>query len=413
MSLLNVSVGARGSPLSRAQIEEVLQELRLYHPECSFQPFWVETIGDKDQKTSLKTLGNTDFFTKEIDEAQSAGHFRISIHSAKDLPAPLKQGLTVAALTKGLDPEDVLVIRDHLPKNPIIATSSIRREFEIRRCYPDAQIVDIRGNIGQRLAILDSKEVDGVVMAKCALMRLGITDRPCIALDGEVHPLQGRLAVIARADDDEMLKLFSCIDHRPSLLYLGLEMPSYIDKKVVHCPLIDTVPLEPDFPDLHRFTHVLLTSKMAVQYFMKQVGDARHMQFISVGKKTTEALHSYGCYNVLTAEDECQEGVIALISKLSDPCIFWPHSSRSRNLLHEYCSYSVPLYQTHFKKPIDVDFDAIDEIYFSSPSTVDAFFHFFGPPPEGKILLTQGKITQAYLQEVQYGNARKASTASL
>src|SRR4051812_15118097 len=106
-----ISVGARSSNLSKAQAKEVLEELQLFYPEAQFSTLWLETTGDKDLKTSLRHLDHTDFFTKEIDDLQLQGKIRISIHSAKDLPQPLPEGLKVIALTKGVDSSDALVLR--------------------------------------------------------------------------------------------------------------------------------------------------------------------------------------------------------------------------------------------------------------------------------------------------------------
>src|SRR5882724_12036788 len=99
-----VTVGARGSNLSKEQVWEVLRELQVFHPTATFEPVWITTKGDKDLKTSLRHMENSNFFTKEIDELQLAGHFRLSMHSAKDLPEPLAVGLSMVCLTKGLDP---------------------------------------------------------------------------------------------------------------------------------------------------------------------------------------------------------------------------------------------------------------------------------------------------------------------
>lgn len=105
-----IKVGSRGSKLAQIQVQEVLKELRLFHPEVFFATTFFETTGDKDQLTSLRTLDKTDFFTKEIDEAQLKNHFRISIHSAKDLPERLAKGLQRVALTSGKDSRDALVL---------------------------------------------------------------------------------------------------------------------------------------------------------------------------------------------------------------------------------------------------------------------------------------------------------------
>lgn len=216
---LTITVGARSSPLSRAQMQEVLEELLKFHPDVDFQPVFIETTGDKDLKTSLRTLEKTDFFTKEIDALQLSGGCRVSVHSAKDLPEPLPKGLVLAALTKGVDPSDAIVLRDHeslesLPKGAKIGTSSVRREKNIRQLRSDLDCVDIRGNIQTRLALLDQGAVDGVVMAEAALIRLKLTHRNRIPLPGERAELQGQLAILVREEDEEMIRFFQSIDSR-------------------------------------------------------------------------------------------------------------------------------------------------------------------------------------------------------
>ena len=216
-----LKVGARGSALSRAQMQEVLQELRQFHPAIEFDPIWVETSGDKDLKTSLRTLEKTDFFTRQIDALQLLGGCRISIHSAKDLPDPLPKGLVLAALTRGVDPSDMIVLQDHetlqsLPWGAKIGTSSLRREQNINMLRSDLICIDIRGNIQTRLSLLDQRQVDGVVIAEAALIRLQLTQRNRILLPGERAQLQGQLAVLSLENDEEMQTLFRCIDVRKS-----------------------------------------------------------------------------------------------------------------------------------------------------------------------------------------------------
>jgi hydroxymethylbilane synthase len=209
--LLEIKVGARSSPLSRKQVEEVYAELKALHPHILFCPIYVETLGDRDKKSSLRLLDKTDFFTREIDHLLLKGGCRIAIHSAKDLPNPLPLGLTLAALTKGVDPADSLVLRPREtlpPYGGIVATSSERREASVKHLFPYVRFVDIRGTIQERLALLDQKEVDGVVIAEAALIRLGLTNLNRLRLPGESAHHQGRLAVIVRQDDHAMLALF-------------------------------------------------------------------------------------------------------------------------------------------------------------------------------------------------------------
>lgn len=211
-----IVVGARSSLLSRHQVEEVLLELRQFHFGISFRSVFLQTTGDKDLKTSLRNLDKSDFFTKEIDAMQLRGECRIAIHSAKDLPSPLPDGLSLIALTKGIDASDSLVFRDgeslsDLPKFAKIGSSTARRDIAVREVLPDAICVDIRSTIENRLAQLDAGNYDAIVVAEAALIRLNLTHRSRVFLPGETTPLQGRLAVIAKANDEEMKQLFLCI----------------------------------------------------------------------------------------------------------------------------------------------------------------------------------------------------------
>lgn len=212
-----IKVGSRASRLARRQVDEVYRELISMHPHIVFAPIFVATQGDRDRTTSLRTLGQTDFFTKEIDQMVLQGKCRIAIHSAKDLANPLAEGLKVIALTKGVDASDSLVLRttdtvSSLPSGAKIATSSQRREENVKLLRKDLEFVDIRGLIEERLEQLFSGLVDGVVIAEAALIRLGLTDLNRIKLPGEVALLQGRLAVVAKQEDDEMQQLFKSLN---------------------------------------------------------------------------------------------------------------------------------------------------------------------------------------------------------
>lgn len=208
-----IKVGARASNLSKAQVKEVFCELLSYVPHLQFEVEYIITKGDKDKKTSLKGLEKTNFFTQELDNLLLKGVIRVAIHSAKDLPEPLLPGLKVIAITRGLTNSDCIVYNE-LKDMPRIGTSSNRREESIKKWRHDALVVDIRGTIEERLDLLSQGIVDGVVVAKCALIRLGLDHLKQIPLEENVAPLQGKLAIVARSDDDEVLKLFSPIDFK-------------------------------------------------------------------------------------------------------------------------------------------------------------------------------------------------------
>jgi hydroxymethylbilane synthase len=212
-----IKIAARSSPLSRVQVDEVHRELATWHNDVVFEPTWVKTIGDIDKKTSLRGMNKTDFFTREVDNLVLDGSCRLGIHSAKDLPEPLAEGLFIVAITRGIDSSDVLVLRkgltiDSLPKGSVIATSSERREESVRQLRSDLTFIDVRGSIGERLAIIEKGPVVGLVVAKAALLRLGFNELNEIVLPGTTAELQGQLAVVARIEDKEMENLFACID---------------------------------------------------------------------------------------------------------------------------------------------------------------------------------------------------------
>jgi hydroxymethylbilane synthase len=214
-----IVVGARASPLSQAQVKEVFAELCNHLPQIDYLPIWTPTQGDMDQKTSLKGLEKSNFFTKEIDSLLLKEGCRIAVHSAKDLPEPLPQGIQLVAITRGIDPSDALVMRKEstlasLPPMARVGTSSARREQVIKQLRPDIQIVDIRGTIEKRLAMVEETgELDAVVIAEAALMRLGLTHLNRLRLPGETALYQGQLAILARTGDNEMQEIFSMIHH--------------------------------------------------------------------------------------------------------------------------------------------------------------------------------------------------------
>lgn len=218
-TILTLTVGARTSNLSRAQVKEVYEALTVHHPHVRFDVQYLTTVGDRDQKTSLRSLERSDFFTRDIDAGVLEGRFQIGVHSAKDLPVPLTAGLALLCLTRGVDPSDSLVLSpgqtlDTLPKGACIATSSLRREETVRQLRPDLTFCDLRGTIEMRISKLNTSEVQGVVVAEAALIRLGLTHLNRVRLPGETAQYQGQLAIVGRKHDHHLKALFKCLDVR-------------------------------------------------------------------------------------------------------------------------------------------------------------------------------------------------------
>ena len=195
-----IRVIARGSRLSRLQVEEVFKNF----PELAYEIKYLESYGDKNQQISLLNgEAPADIFTRELDDAIRQGDADIAIHSAKDLPYPLPEDIEVIALFPAFDTTDSLVSRDHkklaeLPAGSIIGTSSPLRKKGLNKLRPDLTIKGIRGCIEERVQQVKDGKYDAAIVATCALKRLGMEDEIAEVLPFPTHPLQGFLAVTGK-----------------------------------------------------------------------------------------------------------------------------------------------------------------------------------------------------------------------
>ncbi|MDE2009697.1 MAG: uroporphyrinogen-III C-methyltransferase [Candidatus Omnitrophica bacterium] len=211
-----LKIASRSSPLALVQIDEIIRDLKALGRSVDYEILKIQTAGDMDKTTPL-TQSSDDFFTDAIDQALLAGRADIAVHSAKDLPQHLNEGLKIFALTKTLDDKDAWAGRVHwkdLPPNPTIGTSSLLRQQQFLGLRPDARIVQIRGTIQERLQLVNKGEVDGIIVAACALKRLGLQKEIKDVFPWEGMPLQGQLAVVGRRGDQELEQLFGVMDVR-------------------------------------------------------------------------------------------------------------------------------------------------------------------------------------------------------
>ncbi len=207
---------SRRSKLAQIQVQEVMKQL----PEVPYETVWLDSFGDLHHEISLLENPPADIFTREIDQALLKGRADVAIHSAKDLPYPLATGLELIALLPAADQRDALVSQDNLPllqlpEGAAVGTSSAMRRKELLSLRPDLEVVSIRGTIEQRIAQVDEGEVDALIVAWCALLRLGLGHRAAEVLAFETHPLQGHLAVVARSGSKTLKEFFATIDERP------------------------------------------------------------------------------------------------------------------------------------------------------------------------------------------------------
>src|SRR3989338_3169469 len=212
-----IRMGSRASRLALAQVEEITSFLRKRNIRFPYEVIMYKTKGDLDKKTPLSDNPPDDFFTDSLDEAILKGEIDVAVHSAKDLPKDLKKGLSIFALTKSPDETDAFVGHvkiSELKEKARVGTSSSVRKTAIEDLNPRITTVDIRGTIEERIALVDEGRIDGVIVATCALKRLGLAHRIKDILPYEATPLQGQLAVVGRENDAALEKIFKSMDIR-------------------------------------------------------------------------------------------------------------------------------------------------------------------------------------------------------
>jgi uroporphyrinogen-III synthase len=194
-------------------------------------------------------------------------------------------------------------------------------------------------------------------------------------------------------------------------LYLGLDLPDHLKEDFLHHPLIEIIPLSYPPVDVDPFTHIVFTSKTCVRLFCAENRLAENRlagkKLVAVGQMTAKALEKIGYPVDHIAEEETSEGVVALLKKLplEDSNILWPHSLKSRSVITDFLESNnirhteLPIYDTVTKRGVEkVDLCDYNALFFSSPSTVDAFLEIYGPIPENMKILSQGSITRDYIE---------------
>ena len=220
MSKKKLIVGTRSSQLALLQADFVIGELRKRYPDLTIEKRLMTTKGDKILNAPLAKIGGKGLFTKELETAMLAGEIDIAVHSLKDMPVMVPEGLVITAVTERADAGDALVSQRYgsfgaLPEGAKVGTSSLRRRAQLLHARPDLQIVDLRGNVNTRLRKLEEENFDGIILACAGLKRLGFGGRIrqvlpqslCLPAVG-----QGALAIESRIDDRETRELLSFLD---------------------------------------------------------------------------------------------------------------------------------------------------------------------------------------------------------
>jgi hydroxymethylbilane synthase len=226
-------IGTRGSQLALAQAQETRQRLMTAHGfgEEEIEIVAITTTGDRIRDRPLAEIGGKGLFTKEIEEALLAGTVDIAVHSMKDMPSVLPEGLVIGALLEREDPRDAFLSPAHkrigdLPQGATVGSSSVRRTAQLKRMRPDLVCVNFRGNVDTRLMKLERGDVAATLLACAGLNRLGLGDRITAAIDiEEMLPAvaQGAIGMEIREGDDRVRALVAAIDHEPTSIAVTCE----------------------------------------------------------------------------------------------------------------------------------------------------------------------------------------------
>lgn len=215
-------IATRQSPLALWQANFVKDALIARHPYLQVELVTMTTQGDKILDTPLAKVGGKGLFVKELEQAMLDGRADIAVHSMKDVPTELPEGLILEVICEREDPSDAFVSNhfaalESLPKGSTIGSSSLRRQSQLRHLRPDVVIRDLRGNVGTRLAKLDAGNYDAIILASAGLMRLNLAARisqrlaftDCLPAGG-----QGAVGIECRKADQTIMELLKTLHHR-------------------------------------------------------------------------------------------------------------------------------------------------------------------------------------------------------
>ena len=220
---VRIVVGSRGSKLALIQTESVVAKLKEANPHIEVVISKIITKGDRNRHVQLDHMAGIGIFVKELEEVLLSGRIDLAVHSLKDMPMQIPPRLGLVAVTERLDPRDVLVSRGQklaeLASGSRIGTGSLRRSVQLSTCRPDLEACNIRGNVDTRLRKVTDGEFAGIILAAAAMQRLGWEEKisEYLPLDYFLPAVgQGALAMEARLDDDETVKMVAPLNHLPT-----------------------------------------------------------------------------------------------------------------------------------------------------------------------------------------------------
>ncbi len=216
-----IRIATRKSPLALWQAEEVARQLKQHHPDIEVELLKIVSKGDKFLDAPLAKIGGKGLFVKELEQAMLDGEADIAVHSMKDVPMEFPPGLHLPVIMEREDPTDAFVSNNYasleeLPDNARIGSSSLRRQLQIKEMMPNAEMLNLRGNVNSRLQKLDNGDFDAIILATAGLLRLEFDERIRSRIPAEQSlPSvgQGAVGIECRVGDDRVESLLAPLNH--------------------------------------------------------------------------------------------------------------------------------------------------------------------------------------------------------
>ncbi|MBN1571004.1 MAG: hydroxymethylbilane synthase [Acidobacteria bacterium] len=226
-----IIIGTRGSALALAQTEQIRKQILDGFPHVEISVRIIKTSADRNPASSIRAGSSVGVFVKELEQALLSGEIDMAVHSMKDVPTKIPDGLQIAAIPEREDVRDALVAGSvsslaQLPSGALLGTGSVRRQAQILALRPDLRISDIRGNIDSRLKKLQDGVYDAIILACAGLNRLGFQKHismPLAVGDMLPAPGQGAIGVETRADDARIPPIAAALNHTPTAIAVSAE----------------------------------------------------------------------------------------------------------------------------------------------------------------------------------------------
>ena len=318
--LKTLNIATRKSPLAMWQAEHIKSRLESLYPELEVNLVTMVTQGDKILDTPLAKIGGKGLFVKELEQALYDGRADIAVHSLKDVPMELPEGLILGTYCKRETPTDAFVSNtydklEELPQGAVVGTASLRRQCQIKAFRPDLQIKSLRGNVQTRLSKLDAGEYDAIILATSGLKRVELSERIKQEIDIDISlPAvgQGALAIECRADDEAVLALLKPLNDGQARIRLKAERA--LNRRLeggCQVPIAAYAVIEKDDEQSHQKTlwlrgrvgsedgTVLLKSDKRIELTGDQA--AREAQAEQLGIEVADELLSLGADSILAA----------------------------------------------------------------------------------------------------------------